>query len=109
MAVSPGHDEPARPAATQEEQPPTLDRPPEPPEAKPAYADTSLGGARAWFRERAITRARTPRLLGGVCSGLARRYDVNLLVVRLTFIATALIGPGIVAYVALWILVPQDG
>jgi phage shock protein PspC (stress-responsive transcriptional regulator) len=70
-------------------------------------SDASLGGARRWFAERGLTRPRHNRLLGGVLAGLARRYDVNLLVMRVLGVLTALIISPL-PYVALWVLMPRD-
>ena len=44
--------------------------------------DNSLGGARAWFAEKGLSRPRKGRLLAGVFASFARRYDVNPLVAR---------------------------
>jgi phage shock protein PspC (stress-responsive transcriptional regulator) len=70
-------------------------------------SDASLAGARRWFAEKALTRSREGRLLGGVCAGLARRYDVNPLVMRVLGVMSALIVSPL-PYVALWVLMPRD-
>lgn len=50
------------------------------------------------------------RVLGGVCSGLARRFAIDPLLVRLAFVLLALAsGAGIVLYLLLWVLVPEAG
>lgn len=49
------------------------------------------------------------RQVGGVAAGVARYFDVDPTVVRVAFGVTGLFGVGIVAYVALWILLPEDG
>ena len=60
--------------------------------------------------QRILRRSRSERLLGGVCGGLAQYFGVDPLVVRLVFIAITLAqGAGIVLYVLLWILVPEEG
>lgn len=60
--------------------------------------------------ERILRRSRSERLLGGVCGGLADYFGVDPLIVRLAFIAITLAqGAGIVLYVLLWILVPEEG
>jgi phage shock protein PspC (stress-responsive transcriptional regulator) len=46
-------------------------------------------------------------LLGGVSAGLARRYGVDRLVMRLAMIAGVLTLSPLV-YVALWVLMPSD-
>ncbi len=59
--------------------------------------------AREW------TRAREGRWLGGVARGLANRFGLSVVAVRLAFVLTTLVGAwGAVIYVALWILMPQE-
>jgi len=56
-----------------------------------------------------ITRARHGRWLGGVCTGLARRWDVSPGRVRLGFVLAALlVGLGVLVYVAAWLIFPSD-
>jgi phage shock protein PspC (stress-responsive transcriptional regulator) len=69
--------------------------------------DNSLGGARAWFAEKGLSRPREGRLLAGVFASFARRYDVNPLVARVLGIATILILTPLL-YVGAWILMPAD-
>ncbi len=59
--------------------------------------------AREW------TRAREGSWIGGVASGLARRYALPVAAVRLTFVLATLLGLwGLLVYVALWILMPLE-
>jgi phage shock protein PspC (stress-responsive transcriptional regulator) len=70
-------------------------------------SDPSLGGARRWSSDRGLSRPRHNRLLGGVCAGLARRFDVNPLVMRVLAVLSALfVSP--LLYIALWVLMPSD-
>jgi phage shock protein PspC (stress-responsive transcriptional regulator) len=76
-------------------------------EADPS--ESSLAGARAWFARRGLTRPRRGKWMAGVAAGFARRYEWNPLVVRLLVVASFFLpGPQILAYVALWILMPRD-
>jgi phage shock protein C len=69
--------------------------------------DASLSGARSWFAEKGLTRPREKRLISGVSTGLARRYGVNPLVMRLLSLMSVLfLSP--LPYVALWVLMPRD-
>jgi phage shock protein PspC (stress-responsive transcriptional regulator) len=44
-----------------------------------------------------------------VCAGLAERFDLPRFIVRLLFVASMLLpGPQILAYVALWVIVPDE-
>ncbi len=47
------------------------------------------------------------RLAAGVCRGLAGHLGVETIVVRLAFAALVSAGVGVVAYVALWLMVPR--
>lgn len=77
---------------------------------------STLAGARAWFAEHGLTRPLRgrkgrdgSRWIAGVAASFARRYGWNPLVVRLLVIASFVLpGPGILAYIALWILMPRD-
>jgi phage shock protein PspC (stress-responsive transcriptional regulator) len=47
------------------------------------------------------------KLLGGVCSGLARRYGLSTGGVRLAFVLSCILpGPQILAYLVLWLVIP---
>jgi phage shock protein C len=50
----------------------------------------------------------TDRILGGVCSGLAEGFRVEVLWVRLAFVVLTFInGVGLLLYVVLWVLMPE--
>ena len=70
--------------------------------------DGSLSGARAWFAQNGLTRPRRGKMIAGVCAALARRYGVNVLVMRLLFVVAAIIGAPVLLYVALWVLIPRE-
>ena len=60
--------------------------------------------------ERRLYRSRSDRMLGGVCGGLAKYFDMDPTIVRV--IAVLLVfanGVGIVAYVIMAIVVPLEG
>jgi phage shock protein PspC (stress-responsive transcriptional regulator) len=65
-------------------------------------------------RERSIVMALSlvrprERWIAGVCSGLARRFDVSPATVRLVFVISCLLpGPQFLLYIALWILMPSE-
>ncbi len=57
-----------------------------------------------------LERPRQGRVLGGVAAALAERFDVAPLTVRVAFVVAAFLGgAGIVAYLALWIVLPPEG
>jgi phage shock protein C len=56
-----------------------------------------------------LYRSRTNRQVAGVCGGLAQRFNVDATLIRVLFILLGLFGgAGIVLYVAMWIIVPQE-
>jgi phage shock protein C len=56
-----------------------------------------------------ITRSQNDRLLGGVAGGLAAYLGIDPLIIRIAFIAlTVLNGFGMILYLALWVLVPNE-
>jgi phage shock protein C len=55
-----------------------------------------------------LTRPRYPRLIGGVCSGLALHYGWDLSLVRvICALMIVLTGVGLFAYLAAWIIIPE--
>ena len=63
-----------------------------------------------WQHEaRRLRRSTTDRYLGGVAGGIAQTYGIDPIIVRVGFvIASAFGGAGVLAYLALWVLVPPD-
>ena len=73
-----------------------------------AYCGKRVGAVAARHH---LMRLRHNRKVAGVCSGLAEYLDLDVTLVRLLFaIFTVLSGflPGIVAYVAGWIIIPEE-
>jgi len=58
-----------------------------------------------------LLRTRDGRLVAGVCSGLAEYFAIDVNVVRLIFLALAVItfGVGALIYLAAWIVIPEEG
>jgi phage shock protein PspC (stress-responsive transcriptional regulator) len=58
---------------------------------------------------RGLARPRRGRIVAGVLVGLAERFGVSPTVARLLFILSMLLpGPQVLAYIALWILMPSE-
>jgi phage shock protein C len=58
---------------------------------------------------RKLYRSRTDRKLAGVCGGLAQYFNADVTLIRVLFVVLALLGgPGLVIYLVLWILVPEE-
>jgi phage shock protein PspC (stress-responsive transcriptional regulator) len=58
-----------------------------------------------------LHRARDGRMIGGVCAGLASAWRIDPLVLRLAFVAVAvLFFPfGALLYLLFWVLMPEEG
>lgn len=74
----------------------------DPPPAAPPGATAGAAEASARFERRA-----DGRLAGGVCRGLAEHLGLDPIIVRLAFAVLISVGVGVIAYVVLWLLVPQ--
>jgi len=59
--------------------------------------------------KRKLYRSKKDSMLGGVASGLANYFDIDISIVRIIFIVTVFIGGGgILAYIIFWIVIPQE-
>jgi phage shock protein C len=57
-----------------------------------------------------LYRSKTNRMIAGVCGGLAEHFNIDPTIVRIIIIALAIAGgPGILIYILLWIVVPEEG
>ena len=58
---------------------------------------------------RKLVRSRNDRIIAGVCSGLGEYFSIDPTLVRLLFVFTALFGgPGLIAYLIFWVVVPLE-
>lgn len=56
-----------------------------------------------------LFRPRDQRILAGVCAGLAWRFGLRPWTVRILFLLSCLLpGPQFLAYIVLWILMPNE-
>ncbi|MEY9967358.1 phage shock protein PspC (stress-responsive transcriptional regulator) [Streptacidiphilus sp. MAP12-16] len=56
-----------------------------------------------------LARPRHDRVIAGVCAGIAKRFGVSALTVRVLFLLSCLLpGPQFLVYLALWLLLPQE-
>ncbi len=56
-----------------------------------------------------LARPRQGRIIAGVCAGLARRFGWDPKVVRIVAVLSILLpGPQFLAYIVLWILMPNE-
>ena len=58
---------------------------------------------------RRLYRSRDERMVAGVCGGIARYTGMDPTIVRLLAVLSFLLpGPQVLAYLAAWILIPED-
>ncbi len=56
-----------------------------------------------------LYRSRSNKMIGGVCAGVAQYFDLDVSLVRLIFVAAALLTalfPIFVLYIVAWIIIP---
>lgn len=71
-----------------------------------AYCGKRVGAVAARKR---LMRPRTGRTLAGVCMGVAEFFDIDVTVVRLVWLLTAIFtGTGFIAYLIGWIVMPSE-
>ena len=58
---------------------------------------------------RRLTRSSSDKVLAGVAGGLGRYFDIDPIIFRIGFVVLTLAGgAGVLAYLAAWVLVPDD-
>jgi phage shock protein PspC (stress-responsive transcriptional regulator) len=55
-----------------------------------------------------LVRPRSGKVIGGVCAGLADRFDLSRTLMRVAFVLFGLFGVGEIVYIALWIIIPKE-
>jgi phage shock protein C len=72
-----------------------------------AYCGTRVGGVLARKR---LLRPRVGRKIAGVCLGFAEYFDLDVTVVRVVWLISVFLGVGLslIAYVAAWIVMPDE-
>ena len=61
---------------------------------------------------RPFTRSRHDRMVAGVLGGIARRFGWNSTLLRALFVIVSIASaafPGIIVYLILWLLMPEEG
>ena len=57
-----------------------------------------------------LFRSRTDRVLGGVCGGLAKYFNIDPTLTRVFFAIIGLSwGLGVLLYIVMWLIVPEEG
>ena len=58
---------------------------------------------------RKLYRSKSNRQVAGVCGGLAEYFNLDPTLIRVLFIILAVLGgSGVIIYLAMWIIVPQQ-
>jgi phage shock protein PspC (stress-responsive transcriptional regulator) len=56
-----------------------------------------------------LYRPHDDRIIAGVCSGIARRFNLDPTIVRILFVASLFLpGPQILIYLVAWLLMPDE-
>ena len=56
-----------------------------------------------------LYRSRRDRQMAGVCGGLAEYFNIDATIIRLLFVVFTFVGgPGLLAYIVLAIVVPEE-
>ncbi|HDS63129.1 MAG TPA: PspC domain-containing protein [Methanofollis liminatans] len=58
-----------------------------------------------------LVRPRDDRVVAGVCSGIARYFEIDPAWIRLVWVIFSLVGfvfTGIVVYLAAWLIIPEE-
>jgi phage shock protein PspC (stress-responsive transcriptional regulator) len=112
----PAAEEPTGEEPTAAEQPPAGDRsepgPEDPPDSQEPPPPPPAGEAPTQPlgpQPRRLLRSRSNRVIGGVCAGLGRYFNVDPILFRIGAIALALVGgAGVLLYLAALVLIPSE-
>ena len=58
-----------------------------------------------------LRRSRTDRMIAGVCAGLAHHFALDVSLVRVLYVLISILSvafPGILVYIILWIVIPEE-
>ena len=70
---------------------------------------SSITNVRRTAGQRALVRPRRGKVIAGVAAGLAQRYGLSPTLVRVMFVVSIVLpGPQILAYLALWMIMPKE-
>lgn len=59
--------------------------------------------------QKRLVRSRTERMIGGVCGGLGEYFSIDPTIIRVLWVVITLLGgAGVIAYVILWVVMPQE-
>lgn len=61
---------------------------------------------------RTLRRSRSDRVIAGVISGIARYFGFDVTLARVLYVILSVISvafPGILVYIILWVIMPEEG
>ncbi len=59
--------------------------------------------------DKKLTRSTDDKMIAGVAAGIAAYFGIDTTLVRLLFVLFALLGgPGLLVYLILWVVMPQE-
>jgi len=53
-------------------------------------------------------RSRKDKMIGGVCGGIGEYFDIDPTLIRILFVVGLFMAAGFLAYIVLWIVVPEE-
>jgi phage shock protein C len=60
---------------------------------------------------KALRRSRTNRMIAGVVAGLAEYWSIDVTLARVIFVVVSIVSaafPGILVYLVLWLIIPEE-
>jgi phage shock protein C len=60
---------------------------------------------------RSLQRSKADRMIAGVCGGIAKTYGWDPTLVRIAYVLVSVLSaafPGILFYIILWVLIPEE-
>jgi len=60
--------------------------------------------------EKKFVRSTSDKMIAGVCGGLAQYFGIDATIVRALFVFFSLwVGGGVLVYIVLWVIMPEEG
>ncbi len=75
--------------------------------ASSAQEEQSTGSASSSTGNKRLFRDENDKVLGGVCSGLANYFNIDVVIARIIFVVLLFSGIGFLTYIIMWIAVPS--
>lgn len=73
-----------------------------------SYQQTSSSTGSASTGKKRLFRDENDKVMGGVCSGLANYFNVDVVVTRIIFVILLFSGIGFLTYIIMWVAVPSS-